>query len=173
LTATTDPGIVPSSRGMEQREVEMLASQVRTVDVNGFSVQLKWCRTCHIFRPPRAAHCSECNVCVERFDHHCPWMGQCIGKRNYRFFLGFVISCSALCAYTLLSSGYIVYTVATTTRLTKAIPGDFVSRVRAPTRGRATHRDGTRRDRQRDRQRDGTRRDRQRDRQRDRLPPPP
>ena len=130
-TATTDPGIVPSSRGMEQREIDICASQVRNVEVNGFVVQLKWCRTCHIFRPPRAAHCSECNVCVERFDHHCPWMGQCIGKRNYRYFLGFVISCSALCAYTLLSSAYIVYHVATTTKLSDRIPGDFVSRVRA------------------------------------------
>ena len=62
----------------------------------GVRIPLKWCRTCKIFRPPRAAHCSECNVCVERFDHHCPWMGQCIGRRNYRYFLGFVVSVCAL-----------------------------------------------------------------------------
>lgn len=68
--------------------------------VAGTTINLKWCYTCRIWRPPRAAHCSECNVCVDKLDHHCPWMGQCIGRRNYRFFLGYVGSTCALCLYT-------------------------------------------------------------------------
>ena len=79
--ATTDPGILPRNTSMSDAEA-LAASQERpTVEVNGVPVPLKWCRTCRIWRPPRAAHCSECNVCVEKFDHHCPWMGQCIGRR--------------------------------------------------------------------------------------------
>ena len=74
-TATTDPGIVPANRNMDDAEAEANANAHRTVEVNGMTLKLKWCRTCRIFRPPRAAHCSECNVCVEKFDHHCPWMG--------------------------------------------------------------------------------------------------
>lgn len=51
-----------------------------------------WCRTCRIIKPPRSHHCRECNSCIERFDHHCPWSSQCIGKRNYKFFYGFLLS---------------------------------------------------------------------------------
>lgn len=57
---------------------------------NSSIIKLKPCRNCWIIRPPRAVHCIECNLCVEIFDHHCPWLGTCIGKRNYRFFLLFI-----------------------------------------------------------------------------------
>lgn len=88
LTATTDPGILPRNTTMDDAEAAANSQSTRTVEVNGTTINLKWCYTCRIWRPPRAAHCSECNVCVDRLDHHCPWMGQCIGRRNYRFFLG-------------------------------------------------------------------------------------
>lgn len=106
-TATTDPGIVPHNATMDKAEAEACASEQRSIDINGVQVPLKWCRTCRIWRPPRTAHCSECNVCVEKFDHHCPWMGQCIGKRNYRYFLGFINSVVALCFYTIVLSAYV------------------------------------------------------------------
>uniref|UniRef100_A0A7S4BMI2 Palmitoyltransferase n=1 Tax=Chrysotila carterae TaxID=13221 RepID=A0A7S4BMI2_CHRCT len=100
LTATTDPGIVPRNAHMDDAEAAVHANASRSVEVNGVTISLKWCHTCRIWRPPRASHCSECNVCVERFDHHCPWMGQCIGRRNYRFFMGFVVCVSLLCLHT-------------------------------------------------------------------------
>ena len=53
-------------------------------------VPTKYCKTCDIWRPPRAHHCRICNNCVETQDHHCVWLNNCVGRRNYRYFFTFV-----------------------------------------------------------------------------------
>ena len=50
----------------------------------------RYCSTCLIMRPPKASHCQHCDQCVKGFDHHCYWMGNCIGVRNLRSFVGFL-----------------------------------------------------------------------------------
>ena len=37
-------------------------------------------------------HCFECDVCVEGYDHHCPWVSKCVGKGNLKSFYIFVFS---------------------------------------------------------------------------------
>ncbi|MGH0136415.1 UNVERIFIED_CONTAM: hypothetical protein FKN15_061062 [Acipenser sinensis] len=40
----------------------------------------------------KAKHCSSCNKCISDFDHHCKWLNNCVGGRNYWFFFCTVLS---------------------------------------------------------------------------------
>ncbi|XBI37738.1 hypothetical protein VPH35_122968 [Triticum aestivum] len=97
LTSGRDPGIIPRNTHPPEPEsiygsnyirgqTPLRLPRTRDVVVNGISVKVKYCDTCLLYRPPRCSHCSICNNCVERFDHHCPWVGQCIGQTTYENF---------------------------------------------------------------------------------------
>jgi hypothetical protein len=48
------------------------------------------CPECEVLRTPRSKHCAICNRCVERFDHHCPWINNCVGVGNHNTFLAYI-----------------------------------------------------------------------------------
>lgn len=50
-----------------------------------------FCRICDLAVSLRAKHCGQCNRCTEGFDHHCKWLNNCIGDKNYRLFIVLVV----------------------------------------------------------------------------------
>ena len=65
------------------------------------SRQHRWCDICQTYQPPTGAHCPECNVCVSGYDHHCAWMGCCIGEGNYKSFMKFNMTWMVFLSYSI------------------------------------------------------------------------
>ncbi|ETO36101.1 zinc finger protein DHHC domain containing protein [Reticulomyxa filosa] len=87
--AWMDPGYIPRSNLSAPNSPNELVK----------SDGSRFCETCCIWRPPRAKHCRYCNACVMGFDHHCPWIGTCIGHRNYKHFALFLFFICAECIW--------------------------------------------------------------------------
>eukprot|EP00814_Leptocylindrus_danicus_P001348 CAMPEP_0116045802 /NCGR_PEP_ID=MMETSP0321-20121206/27853_1 /TAXON_ID=163516 /ORGANISM="Leptocylindrus danicus var. danicus, Strain B650" /LENGTH=520 /DNA_ID=CAMNT_0003527241 /DNA_START=28 /DNA_END=1591 /DNA_ORIENTATION=+ len=104
LSAVIDPGILPAYSS----PFRPLPPTNCTI---GGPLGHKYCSTCNIFRPPRSKHCNSCNVCVSKFDHHCPWVGNCIGERNYRYFFLFLVVISLLTLIVTVSCARLIYVV--------------------------------------------------------------
>jgi hypothetical protein len=86
LTSLSDPGILP-----RKTICDLLGGTVPCVQG-----EATYCKECEIYRPKSARHCSRCNNCVLELDHHCPFLGSCIGKNNYQYFIAALVSVGLL-----------------------------------------------------------------------------
>ncbi|GFE53624.1 DHHC zinc finger domain containing protein [Babesia ovis] len=87
LLNMSNPGVIDKDIDLELYRAE--GAPATAIELhNGRFIQ-RWCVTCRIYKPPRVKHCYECRRCVERFDHHCQWLSNCIGKHNYKMFVNF------------------------------------------------------------------------------------
>lgn len=71
----------------------------------------RYCRYDRKYKPDRCHHCSQCNECVLRMDHHCPWLDNCVGFWNYKFFLLTLLYASLSLLLITVSSGWLGYYV--------------------------------------------------------------
>lgn len=67
---------------------EYISKKSLTVKRDG---RFRVCQTCRHWKPDRCHHCSSCDKCVLKMDHHCPWFADCIGFNNQKYFIQFLI----------------------------------------------------------------------------------
>lgn len=72
-------------------------------------IKFKRCDRCYVIRFPGIKHCSRCQGCIFGMDHHCPWIYNCIGQFNKKFFIQFLGYSFVGLAETCLISVYYVY----------------------------------------------------------------
>ena len=93
----SSPGILPMNINNKQKKNFKNTNIIykfkkKYYVLQGRLFKLKVCSTCFITRPLGSTHCKKCNACIEKIDHHCPWVGNCIGINNYRYFYYYLCS---------------------------------------------------------------------------------
>lgn len=87
--------IDPADSGLRRKENRQRRQRVPDFDREKYAhvIEDGRCHLCEIrTADARTKHCSSCNKCVAKFDHHCKWLNHCVGGKNYTAFLACVLS---------------------------------------------------------------------------------
>ncbi|WRT66402.1 uncharacterized protein IL334_003358 [Kwoniella shivajii] len=106
-SAFRDPGIIPRGLDLDPPvfdDTNEWEAWPRDLTINGSKILVKYCDTCRSYRPPRSSHCRLCGNCVDGIDHHCSYLHQCVGKRNYFSFLVLLVSATISDIYIIIFS---------------------------------------------------------------------
>ncbi|XP_003727052.2 palmitoyltransferase ZDHHC7 [Strongylocentrotus purpuratus] len=98
----SDPGIVPLPTAAidfsDVRTGQPMKSRIDRVSGQSWTV----CQKCEAYRPPRAHHCRICRRCVRKMDHHCPWINNCVGEFNQKYFIQFLFYVGMASLYSII-----------------------------------------------------------------------
>lgn len=109
----TNPGNIPSDDGNWGPQASSIPSFLMESKKTG---ERRHCRWCDKYKPDRAHHCRVCATCVLRMDHHCPWIYNCVGFFNYKYFfllLFYSMWACQLIAWTMIETVSMVIEVET------------------------------------------------------------
>ncbi|KAG6442590.1 palmitoyltransferase ZDHHC11 [Manduca sexta] len=91
--------IDPSEKDLRKLKISNVPEFDRSIHAH--VIENGRCHLCNIQTSSRnTKHCSVCNKCVDQFDHHCKWLNNCIGRRNYLPFIASVTTALMISVFT-------------------------------------------------------------------------